>query len=46
MAAPGALIACFIDGKTRKGSDLGLKLKYLAKGLWMRKLVSIFIFSK
>jgi hypothetical protein len=39
---PGTPPTCFVEGKTRKGSDFELKLKYLAKLEAIRNCVSDF----
>ena len=44
--APGALMLCLVDGKTKKGSDLALKLKYFEKDDWIKNEVSLFILRR
>ena len=44
--APGALIDCLVEGKTRNGSDFALKLKYLEKLDWIKNEVSLFILRR
>ena len=44
--APGTPRTYFVEGNTKKGSDLKLKLKYLPNDDDIKNCVSLFSFSK